>query len=105
MSMRYAYDGEPKDSCPYIDSVISHNENKLDEFYNDFSNMIRENVKDLEVVRGINESLREDNREMSERIAELEEIIHEKDNKITELEEQLLSAQDTITRLEDIELT
>lgn len=103
MSMRY--DGEPKDSCPYIDSVISHTENKLDEFYNDFSNMIRDNVKDLEVVRGINEFLREDNREMSERIAELEEIIHEKDIKITELEEQLLSAQDTITSLENRELT
>ena len=94
------YTDEPDDSCPYIDSVLTDTEKTLNKMYDDFSDIIYDNKRNLETVRNINQTLRIDNRELSSRVEELEMQLSDKEQEIADLHSQLKDYESEIYRLE-----
>lgn len=94
------YTNEPDDSCPYIDSVLTDTEKTLNKMYDDFSDIMYDNKRNLETVRNINETLRIDNRELSSRVEELEMQVIDQEQKIANLHSQLKDYESEIYRLE-----
>jgi len=77
-----AYLNEPQESCPYLDRAIAEFEDAADDIIYRFREAISKASEEIDEVRNINETLRLQNQEFANKIAELEDQIRDLENRL-----------------------